>query len=458
MIVVFVDDMGYADVGLQGTTPDVRTPHIDRLGAGGVHCTAGYITAPQCSPSRAGLITGRYQQRFGMDSIADCPLPLEETTLSDRLSRAGYTCGMVGKWHLSPHAGSLAWARTHARINDRGQAALSQSQVLDYYPHKRGFQQYFVGERNRYYANYSIGDKPANDEAAWTDEPGYRIDIQTEAALEFIRKNKDNPFFLDLNYFAPHVPLAAPQEYLDRFPGPMPERRRYALAMISAVDDGVGRLLDLLDESGTADDTLIFFTSDNGAPLALTQPDKRPIDSFDASWDGSLNDPWIGEKGMLSEGGIRVPFLVRWPAQLPAGRVYPEPVSSLDIAATALAAAGAEDRSGLDGVDICSFLAGDTAGPPHDYLFWRFWSQAAVRSGKWKYLTAGDGARAFLFDLTSDEHECQNLLEENPQTAARLRRALEGWASELRPAGIPSGPMNPQEQAWYSHYFPTAPE
>lgn len=169
-------------------------------------------------------------------------------------------------------------------------------------------------------------------------------------------------------------------------------------------------------------------------------------------WDGSLNDPWVGEKGMLSEGGIRVPFLAQWKGTLPAGAVYEQPVISLDIAATVLAAAGIARDSALDGVDLLPFLLGETQGAPHEALFWRFWNQAAVRMGDWKYLRVGS-ASEYLFDLRSDAHETANLIEAHPEQAEKLRAQLAVWAAELDPPGLPSAHSNIQERGWYEQYF-----
>ncbi len=232
----------------------------------------------------------------------------------------------------------------------------------------------------------------------------------------------------------------------------MPQRRRYALAMISAVDDGVGRILNALKHHKIDERTLIIFTSDNGAPLKMTREDRQPVNISTADWDGSLNDPWVGEKGMLSEGGIRVPFLLRWPGKLPAGLVYRQPVISLDIAATANALAGLPPDKRLDGVDLIPFLTGDRAEAPRETLFWRFWDQAAVRAGKWKYLMLGNSTE-FLFDLESDQHEHQNLIDQHPQLRDQLHQQLADWCSQLQPPGLPSGQPNVQETAWYRFYF-----
>ncbi|TSA33697.1 MAG: iduronate sulfatase [Verrucomicrobiaceae bacterium] len=459
IIVILADDQGYADLGVQGVEKDIRTPNLDALAAAGVRCTDAYVTAPQCSPSRAGLMTGRYQQRFGFDTIPDCPLPLEEITVAERLHPAGYVCGMVGKWHLDPNPLSEKWFKTHLPEmagKDRKQIRIPESERLAYSPAAQGFDEYFQGEKDTYWANFSLDGKPLKESGQWqVIKGGYRVDIQTDAALAFIERNKTKPFFLYLAYKAPHTPLEAPQKYLDRFPGPMPERRRYALAMLSAIDDGVGRIVDLLRENGTADNTLIFYTSDNGAPLKIKKED-TPVHTDDGGWDGSLNDPMVGEKGMLTDGGIRLPFLVSWKNTLPAGKVYREPVSTLDIAATAVAVAGLPPDPKLDGVNLVPYLDGKFSGPPHDALFWRFWNQAAVRAGNWKYITVGQEGE-FLFDLSSDSGETKNLIGQHPEIAEKLKSRLADWTSQLTPPGIPTGHADYQERPWYEHYLGLPP-
>jgi arylsulfatase A-like enzyme len=453
IIVILTDDQGYADLSAQGQVRDIKTPHIDSLAKNGVRCTAGYITAPQCSPSRAGLITGRYQQRFGLDTIPDCPLPLEEVTIAERLHAAGYVSGMVGKWHLDPNPTCRRWLQEHlpeAAQRTPGRVPIPEKWLRAYSPLAQGFDECFMGEMHRYLATFDLQGQPVSPQGEWVREDGYRLDIQTEAALAFLQRNRAKPFFLYLGYFGPHVPLEATKQYLDRFPGQMPERRRYALSMLSAIDDGVGRVLQRLRDYGLEDNTLIVFTSDNGAPLMKTKPDTRPI--TENGWDGSLNDPWVGEKGMLAEGGIRVPFLLQWKGVLPAGRVYDQPVSSLDIAATAVALAGLPSDKRLDGVNLIPFLTDKISGSPHEALYWRFWNQAAIRSGKWKYLrtsTVGE----YLFDLQGDADEKKNLIKDHPEMARQLGGRLATWTGGLNPPGVPSKSLNNQEEAWYEFYF-----
>ena len=463
IIVILADDQGFADLGVQGQVKDIRTPNIDALATGGIRCTSGYVTAPQCSPSRAGLISGRYQEKFGLDTIPDDPMPLAEVTIPKRLKRAGYVSGMVGKWHLDPNALSLKWARTNlpaAKPDAQGRVKIPAKDIQKYSALAQGFDECFQGEMVNYFATFDLAGHALNPHGQKLNEPGFRLNIQTKAALAFLQRHHGQdgqPFFLYLAYFGPHVPLEATTNYLARFSSPMAERRRYALAMLSAIDDGVGQITAALKQYGIRDNTLIFFTSDNGAPLGAGHPggpmaDVLPVNNPGAVWDGSLNTPWLGEKGMLAEGGMHVPFIVNWPGQLPAGKVYTQPVSTLDIASTAVALAGQPHDDRLDGVNLIPFLAGQDAGSPHDALYWRFWDQAAVRVGQWKYIQAGTAAK-YLFDVTSDEHEKKNLIQQHPEIAARLAAKLADWTRQLAPPGDPDRPLNAQEQKWYQYYF-----
>lgn len=455
VIVIVADDMGWSDLGVQAVRNDLKTPNLDALSSSGVRCTAGYITSPQCSPSRAAIITGCYQQRYGIDTIPDVPLPVEATTLAERLGPAGYRCGFVGKWHLEPNVTCEKWFAKElpemAKLPPK-ERRIPAAKTLAYSPAAQGFHEYFWGEMRQYRANYSLTGADLKPEGEVVPMPqDFRIDVQTRAAVTFIERNHRKPFYLHVGYYGPHTPLEATKRYLDRFPGPMPERRRYALAMLAAIDDGVGEILAKLREHDLEKNTLIIFTSDNGAPLKITKEDS-PINGDAGGWDGSLNDPWIGEKGMLSEGGIRVPMLFSWKGTIPAGKTYSQPVSSLDFAATANAIAGLPASAGLDGVNLLPYLTGSNPGAPHADLCWRFWSQAAIREGRWKYLSGGSQGE-FLFDLESDAHEKTNLIAEHRDQAAALRTKLETWTTQFKPAGIPSKPDNPQEAKWYQHYF-----
>lgn len=451
IIVIFTDDMGYSDLGVQGIVDDVKTPHIDKLAENGVRMTSGYITAPQCVPSRSGLLAGRYQQRFGVDHNGTIPMPLNEKLISERMVDAGYVTGMTGKWHLEPNHQQPEWIKENLpEIKDKTDykpSDIPRDKKMPYYPPARGFQEYFYGPMYNVLANY---DLEGNDlDQQWMETNGYRLDNQTQAAVTFIERNQDKPFFFYLPYFAPHVPLEATEKYLSRFPGKMPERRRYCLAMLSAIDDGVGRIVETLEKFDIADNTLIFFISDNGAPLKISKED-IPLSYKGGAWDGSLNDPWVGEKGMISEGGIRVPYIVSWPAVLPKGKVYDKPVISLDVAATSVAVAGLEVAKELDGANLIPYLTGEKEGQPHEALYWRFWDQSAIRMGDWKFLKAGN--REFLFDLSSEQHEKANLIKQHPQKALTLKKELTKWAKDLKNPGIYDGEVR-NEKGWYDYYF-----
>jgi len=457
IIMVFTDDWGYGDLGAFKHLRDVKTPHLDKLSQQGVLFTDAYVTAPQCSPSRAGLLTGRYQQRFGFDTIPDCPLPLSQSTLADRMRSAGYATGMVGKWHLEPNALSLKWATKNQPDGIRGKRVkVRRDLAMPYFPQARGFDEFFMGNSHRYWCNFDLAGNDLQRDGQTVQESEFRVDVQTDAGLAFIERHKSQPFFLYLAYYAPHVPLEAPDKYLDRFPGEMPERRRTGLAMINAVDEGVGRIMKRLRDEGIDDNTLIMFTSDNGAPLGAqsgqVMADILPVDKPGPAWDGSRNDPLQGEKGMLAEGGIRVPMIWSWPARLPIGKTVSDPVISLDMTASALAAAGVKDRSALDGVDLVPFLTGKIEKLDERNLYWRFWNQAAIRSGEWKYLVTGSG-RELLFNLDRDIDERHDVLALQRERADAMRAKLSDWADQLRPQGLPSNPPKAQETRWYDHYF-----
>ncbi len=453
IIVIFTDDQGYADLGVQGMVPDIRTPNLDKLAREGVRMTNGYVTAPQCTPSRAGLISGQYQQRLGVDHNGTYPMPLDTVLLPQRMQKAGYITGMVGKWHLDPNHIMRPWLQeAHPELaskDDLTYADITEEIRLPYYPSERGFKETWYGQMQRYYANYNL--QGVGIDPQWITDDRYRLDIQSDAAITFIQRNHKAPFFLYLAYFAPHVPLEATDKYLSRFPGDMPERRRVCLAMMSAIDDGVGRIQETLDNLGIKENTMIFFISDNGAPLKLYKEDIT-LEFKGGAWDGSLNDPLVGEKGMLAEGGIRVPYLVSWPAVLPQGVEYHEPVISLDVAATSVAVAGLPGSPALDGVNLIPYLTGEKEGAPHEVLYWRFWEQTAIRMGNWKFLKAGP--REFLFDLSAEQPEKENLIGQYPDKASELRAKLGDWASGLFVPGVPEGPLNNQEIGWYDYYFP----
>lgn len=460
-VVIFTDDQGWADLGCQGVRGDLKTPHLDALAATGARCTAGYTTAPQCSPARAGLLTGRYQQRFGLEEIADTPMPVSERTIAERLKPAGYISGMVGKWHLDASPSSVGWIKRNRQNVVRAPGKplqIKESIRRRFSPAGQGFDEFYMNNRERRWANFRADGSSLKADGEWiTETTGDRLDDETAGALAFIDRNHAKPFFLYLAYSGPHTPLAATQERLARFPGEMPQRRRTALAMLATMDDGVGKIRESLQRYGIEENTLIIFTSDNGAPLKMTMDDAPMTLGPDGEqiakggWDGSINAPQLGEKGMLTEGGIREPFLWSWKGVIPPSTVFDHPISTLDIAATVLSAAGVDERDGLDGVNLLPHLTGQKSVPPHDALYWRFWKQAAVRSGDWKLLHLGDGTD-FLFDLREPDPETRNLAAEHPEKVAHLRTKLEAWTQQLRPPGLPKNGIQ-RERSWYKYYL-----
>ena len=470
IIIIFTDDQGWADLGVQGIVDDIKTPHLDALANGGVRCTSGYITAPQCSPSRAGLITGRYQQRFGVDAIADMPLSLDEVTIADRMKEAGYVTGQVGKWHLQPAFHAKRWIMQHpdAVVQDPKSHIgrnIADKYRLQYDAGSRGFDEFYQNAPHWYsednWANYRLDGSNLDPKGEYVSEnEGCRLEVESRAALAFIERNHDKPFFLYLAYSGPHTPLYISKANDGRFPGEMKERRRAALSMMATMDDGVGEIMATLERHGIADNTLIFFTSDNGAPLKMTMEDSELTwenksgfrkQNDPGGWDGSLNAPLNGEKGMLTEGGIRVPFFAYWKNVLPAGKVYDHPVSALDFAATSMAVAGMEPPETFDGKNLIPYLSGEKSGAPHEALYWRFWKQSAIRVGDWKFMYLGDGGE-FLFNLTEDPGEEINLAEELPELARELKMKLREWTLTLKPKGLPKNGIQ-RERGWYDFYL-----
>ncbi|MCB1205740.1 MAG: sulfatase-like hydrolase/transferase, partial [Verrucomicrobiae bacterium] len=422
-IVIYSDDHGYSDLGIHGLQADLKTPHLDSLARGGVVVKNGYSTAPQCVPSRGGLLTGRFQGRFGLDNNNSSLDGFNrQTTLAERLSDAGYVTAQFGKWHLGPTTEITGHGFKHV-FSQNAQRPFSANITID------GIDR-------------PLGDLPSDE---------YHLAACAKAASAIIDRYHDQPFFLYLAFRGPHTPLDAPQIYKDRFPGEMPERRRAALGMLAAIDDGVGLITSTLERHGLTEKTLIFFIGDNGAPLKIHKIDS-PLEGDPGGWDGSLNEPLNGEKGMLSEGGMHVPFLISWPGKIPGGQIYEHPVSALDVAATAVAAGKVEAAQGeLDGIDLMPFLTGERKEAPHEALYWRWMAQSAIREGNWKLLRGGE--REYLYDLSTDIEEKDNLAARNPEIASRLRGKLSAWCAELDPPGLALGPMSPVWNDYFDHYL-----
>jgi uncharacterized sulfatase len=419
IIIIYTDDHGWPDVGPAGIHKDLKTPHLDALAASGVRCTDGYSSAPQCVPSRAGLMTGKYQNRINVPANgSDLTTFNKELTVAEHLKRAGYVTGQIGKWHLGPG-------------NEIG---------------SHGFDFFYNKNANRpCWGNFDLNGEKSKPKIKPHKE--YHLDDCSAHALSFIRAQKDKPFFLYLAYRAPHVPLDAPKKHLARFPGEMPERRRQALAMIAAMDDGVGAITAELANFKLTQKTIIFYIGDNGAPLKIHKIDAP---GGGPGWDGSLNEPLNGEKGMLTEGGIRVPFLVSWPGTIPAGQIYKRPVIALDATVTALELAGLKVPD-LDGRNILPQLKGKKKEDAHEALYWCWFGQAVVRQGDWKLLRLG--SRAYLFDLATDEEERKNLIKERPQIAAKLGALLDTWEASLPESSDFGSGITAQGNRYFDHYL-----
>jgi arylsulfatase A-like enzyme len=449
IILILTDDQGYADLGAYGLLKDIRTPHLDKLANDGALVTHGYSTAAQCIPSRAGIVSGKYQNRIELERNEQAPMNLKVATVAERMVEAGYRTGFVGKWHLEPNRNSKNWMKEHWPEGYASKKPIPPSIKMrdPYLPHKRGFQDVCDGTMYGYYRNFNLEGEVIDLEKE-VDMETFRVDKQTQAATAFIKKNHKKPFFLHLAYFAPHVPIEKTEKYFKRFPGKMAERRRWGLASIAAIDDGVGAIVSQLKKYNLVKNTIIFFTSDNGAPLKVTMKDE-PFNK-PGGWDGSLNGPMRGEKGMLAEGGIRVPYLIHWKGKIKP-QVYDRPITTLDSMATALALAGVKTSPGeLDGVNLMPFLTGGSKSDPHDALYWRFWGQAAIREGDYKLLYLGDGTR-MLFNLKEMDGEQKDISMDFPEKVQMLEKKLTAWCNGLPEKGLPT--VYGREAGWYNQHF-----
>ncbi len=409
IVIIVSDDHGYAEIGSQGCK-DVPTPNIDSLATSGVRFSNGYVSCPVCSPTRAGLQTGRYQQRFGHELNPGPPksaepnfgLPLSEVTLADRLKSAGYATGLVGKWHLGYRP--------------------------ELHPLKRGYDEFFgflAGQHD--YLEWDDKDRgPLLRGTSVVEEKEYLTDALAREAVAFIDRHKSQPFMLMLTFNAVHSPLEAIDKYRARFSSITDKKHATFAAMLSAMDDAVGQVLAKLRRSGLEENTLVFFVSDNGGPTPQTT---------------SSNLPLRGYKGDVWEGGIRVPFLVQWKGHIPAGKVYDQPVIALDIHPTCLAASGGmfeiPEKKALDGVDLLPYLTGKESGSPHRELFWRYGRKSAVRQGNYKLVQIND--ETHLFDLSADIGEQKDLASDKPELVKELKAVYAGWNRQLIPPAWGAG-------------------
>ena len=398
IIIIMVDDMGYADVSCYSDAKEVHTPNIDRISNAGIRFTDGYVSGVQCAPTRAGLLSGKYQQRFGFyhnrDVFKEVFLP--QVTIPQVLKKSGYRTGMIGKWHLGRNK-------------------------EEEHPYNRGFDEYYgflTGMRG--YTGPARTGRLMRNETPVNEKFGYLTDFFNREAVAFVNKHSGpstnsvqaKPFFLYVAYNAPHYPLEAKESYLKKFNTGNPDRDKQ-LAMMASADEGVGLIIDALKKKGVYDNTLIFFLNDNGG-----EP-KR----------GASNGKLRAGKNSVYEGGPRVPFLVSWPAQIKSGQVSSVPVISLDIFATAVEVAGGTmpTNTTFDSKSILPLLLGKTKEPTHQTLFWQQkredWS---VRHKDWK-LVKTENSELELYDLATDLSETMDLAAKHPEVVNKLQVLYADW-------------------------------
>ena len=426
IVLLFADDAGYGDFGFHGST-HFKTPNLDGLARQGIRLSQFYVTGSTCGPSRAGLLSGQYQQRFGYEEINvpgimsphskllgdEMGLPTDLKTMGDHLQNLGYHTGVFGKWHMG--------------VADR------------YHPLKRGFNEFygFRGGARSFFA-YPEPKKTRREnlmergDGNYQEHEGYLTNVLADETCDFIERNKNKPFFAYVSFTAVHAPMQADPRDKEAFPQ-LTGDRRTAAQMTLALDRACGQIIDKLAAEGLTENTIVVFTNDNGGPMDR---------------NGSSNFPLSGVKGTQLEGGIRVPCLVSWPAKLKAGSVYDAPLSTLDLLPTFVAAGGGDPAKieSLDGVDLIPFLTGQSNASAHETLYWKMESRGAVRDGNWKMLRYPDRP-AELFDMSKDPAEQNNLADSNPQLLRELYKKLFAWELELE---RPMFMLRRAEEGWSS--------
>jgi uncharacterized sulfatase len=429
VILIYSDDHGYTDLGIHGIDGNVDTPHMDALARGGALMKAGYSTAPQCRPSRCGLLAGRIQNEFGFAQnhsdagAGEGALPLvyppgtdmageRLLTIADRMKKLGYVTGFSGKWHCGP--------------NEDKQGKLD--------PRGRGFEDYWVAPMTNGYANIDLDGKriPHQKKNGLPNGVANRVILQGKYAEAIVKKNKDKPFFLYFPIYGPHVPMIAKNDpYYKNFPkhdypqytDEQDDHRRKGLALIKAMDDAVGGLVETLRKHGLEDNTLIMFAGDNGAPGKVEYP-------MIGSWNGSTNVPMRGPKGSLHEGGIRVPMFAYWKGTVKPGTVIEEMVTTLDLTATTLAVGGGAIPKEFDGVDLMPRLTGKKKTVERTQpQYWDFYSGQAIRVGDWKLWRNAE--TTVLFNVAEDPAELTNLAYQQPERTKAMNKQLDAWVANL---------------------------
>jgi len=431
ILVIMADDLGYADIPAQGGQ-GLSMPNVDALTRQGVRFTNGYVTCPQCSPSRCGLLTGIYNQRFGHEhnGCQRAAFDAGAKTLAEHLKPAGYATAAFGKWHLGENLES-------------------------HHPTRHGFDEHwgfkdYAAAAKAGEAGHPVPLKPAG---------GNHAQNYAARAAGFIEAHAAQPWFIYLALHEPHVPvIPTPESDAAMQAAAEDPMRRKCLGVLRDLDAGVGIVLDKLRSLSLEERTLVVFLSDNGAPIDGAEVDQQSgrkaksakrdpqpasvahVNGGDVN--GSRNEPLRGRKGLVWEGGIRVPFVMAWKGSLPAGEVYEPPVISLDIAATVLAATGTPPLAGttLDGVNLLPFLTGKVKGVPHERLFWRYADRSlfAIREGDWKLVQCKTPAPQ-LFNLANDLGETTDIAAKHPDVVRRLQAAWDEWNATLRPPALDEG-------------------
>ncbi len=410
IVLLFADDAGYGDFGFHGSH-HFKTPNLDRLAKSGVLLSNFYVTGATCGPSRAGLLSGRYQQRFGYEEINvpgimsnsskllgdDMGLPTDLPTMGDHLQQLGYRTAIFGKWHMG------AADRYHPL----------QRGFDEFYGFRGGARSFFAYRNPKSTKHENLMERGFED---YQEHEGYLTNVLADQACNFIQRHKDQPFFAYVSFNAVHTPMEADPKDKDEFPQ-LDGTRRIAAQMMLSLDRACGQIINALKELGLDDDTIVVFSNDNGGPM-----DKN----------GSSNYPFSGVKATQLEGGIRVPGIIAWPGKLPAGSVYQHPLSTLDLLPTFVAAGGGDPTSieGLDGVDLVPFLQDENRERPHQTLYWKMETRGAIRDGDWKLLRFPDRP-AELYNLAEDPGEQNNLAHAHPEKVKTLFRKLFAWELEL---------------------------
>ncbi|MEO0413932.1 MAG: sulfatase-like hydrolase/transferase [Verrucomicrobiota bacterium] len=423
VVLIYSDDHGYGDVGYHGYS-DILTPNIDKIAAKGTQFSQAYVCASVCGPSRAGLLTGVYQQRFGVYGNWDQGgVPTSQPLIFELLKEQGYQTAAIGKWHIGMD-------RDEWKPNSRG--------VDFFYGFLSGSHDYSKSTTDPDHPKAGLRPILRNTEIEppIQDSNGYLTEMLSREAVDYIdRAETDRPFFVYLAYNAVHYPWDVPQKYIDRVQGlDTHDERKLFAGMVLAMDDGVGAVMDAVRRKGAEDETLFIFMSDNGTPRGqgIAQPKQKKRGETTMSNPG----PYNGFKGDTYEGGIRVPFVMQWPGKIPAGETYDHPVSNLDIVKTIMSLNEVESSPkgfDFDGANLIPHITGESSDPPHRVLYWRRGEDYAIRKGDWKLCWNDDsGPQTIqLFNIKDDPGEWKDRATDLPDRAQAMQNLFDKWDSQL---------------------------